>query len=56
MREIDPSSPLATTDVTWIEHKKVENQKTTEKLEGELRGYKNMLISESIRVCRLPSV
>jgi len=50
LHEIDPSDDKSAPDVEWIERKKKENQRETERLEHELRGYKNNLIKESIRV------
>ena len=50
LHEIDPENEAAIPDVEWIERKQKENQRETERLEHELRGYKNNLIKESIRV------
>jgi len=50
LREIDASNELAKLDVEWMERKTKENQKETERLDQELRGYKNNLIKESIRM------
>lgn len=50
LNEIDPGSQLSVPDVEWVERRKKENQRETERLEHELRGYKNNLIKESIRV------
>ena len=50
LHELDPSSELGIPDMDWVERKKKENQRETEKLESELRGYKNNLIKESIRM------
>jgi len=36
--------------VNWVEGKKRENKREVERLENELKGYKNNLIKESIRV------
>ena len=47
----DASSDI---DTTWVERKEKQNQAETQRLELELKGYKNNLIKESIRVspCR----
>lgn len=52
MVQIDPSNELAILDTDHIARKLIENQRTTDKLVAELRGYKNTLIGESIRVSR----
>lgn len=44
--------PDAKPDQEWMERTKKRNTLETSKLEGELKGYKNNLIKESIRVCR----
>ena len=43
----DPSSDI---DTAWVERKEKQNQAETQRLELELKGYKNNLIKESIRV------
>lgn len=48
--EISPKDSLATPDVEWVEKRNKENKRETERLEQELKGYKNNLIKESIRV------
>ena len=45
-----PKDPLAELDAEWIEKIKRLNGVETGKLDAELRGYKNNLIKESIRV------
>lgn len=45
-----PESELSVTDEEWLTRRQKENQRETERLEHELRGYKNNLIKESIRV------
>ncbi|KAF4554251.1 COP9 signalosome complex subunit 1-like protein [Elsinoe fawcettii] len=50
LHEFDPEDALAIPDVEWIERRKKENQRESERLEQELRGYKNNLIKESIRM------
>ena len=48
--EISPKDPQATPDTGWVEKRNKENKRETERLEQELKGYKNNLIKESIRV------
>lgn len=50
MQEYAPNEPEVTTDQVWIEHKKRLVKAETDKMELELKGYKNNLIKESIRV------
>lgn len=50
MRNMDPSDPLATPDSDWVDKATKLNEQETLRLEHELRGYKNNLIKESIRV------
>ena len=38
------------TDLAWMEKKEKQNKAETTRLEHELKGYKNNLIKESIRV------
>lgn len=45
-----PNEPEAQRDDAWIEKTEVENKAKTARLEGELKGYRNNLIKESIRV------
>lgn len=51
LHEINPSHPLATADKSWTDRKVKLVKAETERLEHELKGYKNNLIKESIRVC-----
>jgi COP9 signalosome complex subunit 1 len=46
-----PQEPEAVFDAEWLEQKEKENKKRAMRLEGELKGYKNNLIKESIRAC-----
>lgn len=46
-----PTEPEAKRDEAWIEQAERANKRETARLEGELKGYKNNLIKESIRVC-----
>lgn len=45
-----PNDPDAIRDEDWIERVTRENKAETARLENELKGYKNNLIKESIRV------
>lgn len=45
-----PSEPEAQWDQTWADTTHKENTRETSRLEAELKGYKNNLIKESIRV------
>lgn len=38
-------------DQAWIDRQERQNQEETRRAEAELKGYKNNLIKESIRVC-----
>ncbi|KAF1842260.1 PCI-domain-containing protein [Cucurbitaria berberidis CBS 394.84] len=47
---IAPQDPAALTDTTWAEKKTRETQQEQDRLEHELKSYKNNLIKESIRM------
>ena len=47
---IAPSDSMALSDMAWAEKKTREVKEEQEKLEHELKSYKNNLIKESIRV------
>jgi COP9 signalosome complex subunit 1 len=47
---IAPQDPAALLDTAWAERKTREKQQEQERLEHELKSYKNNLIKESIRV------
>lgn len=47
---IAPKDPLAIPDLGWADKKKRDVKDEQEKLEHELKSYKNNLIKESIRV------
>ena len=49
-REIVPEDPRATLDILWVDRTTKEVKLETDRLELELKGYKNNLIKESIRV------
>jgi COP9 signalosome complex subunit 1 len=50
LRQIAPSDPLAQLDKDWIGAQTRQIKVETDRLEAELKGYKNNLIKESIRV------
>ncbi|GKZ24823.1 hypothetical protein AbraCBS73388_011827 [Aspergillus brasiliensis] len=50
LAEVAPSDPEATLDTNWVDHMKKSVKAETDRLEHELRGYKNNLIKESIRM------
>ncbi|KAL2074596.1 hypothetical protein VTL71DRAFT_8374 [Oculimacula yallundae] len=47
---IGPDEPEAQRDLAWMEKTAKQNQAETQRLEAELKGYKNNLIKESIRM------
>lgn len=56
LREIAPNDADATLDLDWIDRMKKQVKSATDKMELELKGYKNNLIKESIRVCYVSSL
>jgi COP9 signalosome complex subunit 1 len=50
LEEVAPEDALATPDLGWIDNKTKAVKVETDRLEAELKGYKNNLIKESIRV------
>ncbi|TQV94233.1 hypothetical protein V2A60_002726 [Cordyceps javanica] len=50
IRKLAPNEPEATRDEAWIAATEKSNKAETQRLESELKGYKNNLIKESIRV------
>lgn len=50
LRSVAPDEPEAQRDEEWIERTELANRTETARLETELKGYKNNLIKESIRV------
>ena len=48
--DIAPNDPASMKDSAWIDRTHIEAAAESQRLEGELRGYKNNLIKESIRV------
>lgn len=51
LNSIAPDDPAALLDTAWAEKKTRETRLEQERLEHELKSYKNNLIKESIRVC-----
>ena len=47
---LEPDNPNARKDEAWMTRTALENKSETARLETELKGYKNNLIKESIRV------
>jgi COP9 signalosome complex subunit 1 len=56
MEVISPSDPAAKRDQEWVSTMSKKNQAETSRLEEELKGYKNNLIKESVRVCNLGTI
>jgi COP9 signalosome complex subunit 1 len=50
LRIAAPSEPEANLDMAWLDNQERVNQIETNRLLTELKGYKNNLIKESIRV------
>jgi COP9 signalosome complex subunit 1 len=50
LRTMAPEEPEAQRDDAWIDRIETANKAETARLEGELKGYRNNLIKESIRV------
>ena len=50
LHNILPNDPMGIPDLGWVEQKNRLVKQETEKLEHELKAYKNNLIKESIRV------
>ncbi|EAW15172.1 COP9 signalosome complex subunit 1 [Aspergillus clavatus NRRL 1] len=50
LAEVAPNEPEATMDTKWVDHMQKVVKAETDRLEHELRGYKNNLIKESIRM------
>lgn len=50
LAEVAPTEPEASLDSSWIQEVQRSVRALTDRLEHELRGYKNNLIKESIRV------
>ncbi|RAL13575.1 COP9 signalosome complex subunit 1 [Aspergillus homomorphus CBS 101889] len=48
--EVVPNDPEATLDMHWVDHMQKVVKAETDRLEHELKGYKNNLIKESIRM------
>lgn len=52
LHSILPDDPEGVPDLQWVETRTKEVKAQTDKLEAELKAYKNNLIKESIRVSR----
>lgn len=50
IRQAAPGEPEAVRDDAWIDNMERTNKAETSRLENELKGYRNNLIKESIRV------
>jgi COP9 signalosome complex subunit 1 len=50
LSEVAPKEEDASLDTAWVHNVQRQVQAQSERLEQELRGYKNNLIKESIRV------
>lgn len=50
LQDVAPNDELAASDSDWVERTKKRNAAESDRLEAELKGYKNNLIKESIRV------
>lgn len=50
LQKVAPSEPEAAPDTAWIENTRKSVTAESDRLEAELKGYKNNLIKESIRV------
>lgn len=50
LETISPREPEAAKDEAWVNTMEKQNQAESARLEAELKGYKNNLIKESIRV------
>ena len=48
---LPPDDPEGVPDLGWVDSKSKQLRAEGEKLEQQLKGYKNNLIKESIRVC-----
>jgi COP9 signalosome complex subunit 1 len=51
LKKLAPNEQDAALDTQWMENMRKSVRAETERLENELKGYKNNLIKESIRVC-----
>lgn len=54
LRLVGPEEPEAQIDQAWLKTTEQANKAETHRLTAELKGYKNNLIKESVRVCLLP--
>lgn len=51
LETIAPLEPEAVADRAWVELVDKQNKAEAKRMEAELKGYKNNLVKESIRVC-----
>ena len=56
LHDIAPNDPDAKADMSWVDRMTKHVKAETDRLELELKGYKNNLIKESIRVGFFPKV
>jgi COP9 signalosome complex subunit 1 len=56
LETIGPGEPEAVRDIKWMDQTERQNQAETQRLEAELKGYKQNLIKESIRVIHFSSI
>lgn len=50
LERLAPAQPEAKPDQAWVDRTEKENQVKTRELENQLKGYKNNLVKESVRV------
>ena len=53
LHDLIPNDPDSIPDVAWMDRMNKQIKAETTRLEQELKGYKNNLIKESIRVCQI---
>ena len=51
LQQVAPTDPDAVLDIAWVDRMTKQVKIESDRLEQELKGYKNNLIKESIRVC-----
>jgi COP9 signalosome complex subunit 1 len=52
LSQVAPQDSRGSLDMEWLEDTARKNNRETNRLEAELKGYKNNLLKESIRVSR----
>ena len=55
LETIGPQEPESVRDQEWVDTVGKQNQAESQRLEAELKGYKNNLIKESVRVSHFSS-